>query len=98
MLVYMYYTHPSYRTSIVGKNCVYHIRIFMIPKILAYSEWGADQSTLLHVHRSLIHSKLDYGSVVYGSARTLYLNLLNPVANQLSLMVLSRSFPYTSNQ
>jgi len=29
-LVYMYYTHPSYRTSVVGKNCVYYIRIFTV--------------------------------------------------------------------
>ena len=29
-LVYMYYTHPSYQTSIVGKNCAYYIRIFTV--------------------------------------------------------------------
>jgi len=29
-LVYMYYTHPTYRTSIVGKNCAYYIRIFTV--------------------------------------------------------------------
>jgi len=29
-LVYMYYTHPGYRTSIFGKNCVYYIQIFMV--------------------------------------------------------------------
>jgi len=29
-LVYMYYTHPSYRTSIVGKICAYYIRIFTV--------------------------------------------------------------------
>ena len=27
----MYYTHPSYQTSIVGKNCAYYIRIFTVP-------------------------------------------------------------------
>jgi len=31
-LVYMYNTHPSYRTSIVGKNCAYYIRIFTVTK------------------------------------------------------------------
>jgi len=30
ILVYMYYTHPSYQTSIVGKNCAYYIRIFKV--------------------------------------------------------------------
>jgi len=29
-LVYMFYPHLSYQTSIVGKNCAYYIRIFMI--------------------------------------------------------------------
>ena len=29
-LVYMYYTHPSYQLSIVGKNCAYYIRIFTV--------------------------------------------------------------------
>ena len=27
-LVYMYYTHSCYQTSIFGKNCAYYIRIF----------------------------------------------------------------------
>jgi len=29
-LVYMYYTHPGYQTSIFGKNCAYYIRNFMV--------------------------------------------------------------------
>jgi len=29
-LVYMYYTHTRYRTSIAGKNCAYYIQIFMV--------------------------------------------------------------------
>jgi len=29
-LVYMYYTHTSYRNFIVGKNCAYYIRIFTV--------------------------------------------------------------------
>jgi len=33
-LVYMYYMHPSYRTSIVGKNCVYYIHIFTVLLLL----------------------------------------------------------------
>ena len=38
-------------------------------KVLSNTSWGADRPTLLHLYRSLIRSKLDYGSVVYGSAR-----------------------------
>jgi len=29
-LVYMYNTHPSYQTFIVGKNCAHYIRIFPV--------------------------------------------------------------------
>ena len=35
-LVYMYYTHPSYRTSIVGKNCAYYIPIFTVLILLNF--------------------------------------------------------------
>ena len=30
VLVYMYYTHPGYQTSIFGKNRAYYIRIFTV--------------------------------------------------------------------
>ena len=42
---------------------------------------GADQETLLHLYRSLIRSKLDYGCIVYGSARGSYLRMLDPIQN-----------------
>jgi len=29
-LVYVYYTHPGYQTSICGKNCAYYIQIFTV--------------------------------------------------------------------
>jgi len=45
-------------------------------RVVAHTSWGADQQTLLHLYRSLIRSKLDYGCIVYGSARPSYLNLL----------------------
>ena len=40
-----------------------------IIKVVANQEWGADKSVLLNLYRSLIRSKLDYGCIVYGSAR-----------------------------
>ena len=42
-------------------------------KIVANSKLGADKITLFHLYRSLVRSKLDYGCIVYGSARTSYL-------------------------
>ena len=39
--------------------------------VLSHTSWGADRTTLLHLYRSLIRSKLDYGFIVYGSANML---------------------------
>jgi len=50
-LVYMYYTHPSYQTSIVGKNCAYYIRILTV-SIMVFS-WH-------HMLWSLCHWFIEY--------------------------------------
>ena len=34
-------------------------------RVIALTEWGADRGTLLKLYRSLIRSKLDYGSFIY---------------------------------
>ena len=47
--------------------------------VLSHTSWGADRFTLLHLYRSLVRSKLDYGSIVYGSARKSYLQILDTV-------------------
>ena len=46
-------------------------------KVLAATEWGADSNVLLQLYRALVRSKLDYGSIVYGSARKSYVKLLD---------------------
>ena len=51
-------------------------------KVLSHTSWGADRSILLHLYRSLIRSKLDYGTIVYGSARKSYLAMLDTVHHQ----------------
>ena len=53
-----------------------------ILKVVGHFDWGADRQTLLALYRSLIRSKLDYGSIVYGSARKSYRTTLDPVHNQ----------------
>ena len=55
--------------------------INLVKKILAHTNWGANHSSVLTIYRSVIRSKLDYGSIVYGSARKSYLSILEPVAN-----------------
>lgn len=51
-------------------------------KVLAHTDWGADRKVLLRLYRSLIRSKLDYGSIVYGSARKSYLQMLDTIHHQ----------------
>ncbi|RUS72307.1 hypothetical protein EGW08_019930 [Elysia chlorotica] len=51
-------------------------------KTLSGTEWGADRESLLYLYRSLIRSKLDYGSVVYGSARPSYIKMLDTIHHQ----------------
>ena len=50
-------------------------------RVVAHTSWGADQQTLLHLYRSLIRSKLDYGCVLYGFACGSYLQMLDPIQN-----------------
>ena len=51
-------------------------------RVVANMEWGGDREVLLRLYRSLVRSKLDYGSIVYGAARKSYLVKLDPIANQ----------------
>ena len=51
-------------------------------KVLSHTSWGADQTTLLKLYLSLVRSKLDYGCIIYGSARKSYLQMLDPIHNQ----------------
>ena len=53
-----------------------------ILKVLSHSDWGGDRTVLLNLYRSLIRSKLDYGSIVYGSARKSYLKSLDTIYHQ----------------
>ena len=53
-----------------------------ILRVVAHTDWGADKKTLLLLYRALIRSKLDYGCVVYGSARESYLKVLNSIHHQ----------------
>ena len=51
-------------------------------QVLSSSDWGGDRIVLLNPYRSLIRSKLDYGSLVYGSARKSYLKSLDTIHHQ----------------
>ena len=53
-----------------------------ILKTVSNQEWGGDRKSLLHLYRTIIRSRLDYGSIIYGSARKSYLKLLDPIHHQ----------------
>lgn len=52
-----------------------------ILKVLSRKRWGSDRKCILHIYRSLVRSKIEYGCVVYGSARQSYLRRLDAVHN-----------------
>ena len=58
------------------------LKALNILKVIGNSEWGADRKFMLRLYRSLVRSKLDYGCIVYGSARKSYLQMLDHVHNQ----------------
>ena len=51
-------------------------------KVLSNTTWGADKKVLFRLYRALIRSKLDYGCIVYGSARPSYIKRLDTIHNQ----------------
>ena len=50
-------------------------------KCLSANSWGADRTTMMRVYRAIIRSKLDYGCIIYGSAKENVLNKLDSVHN-----------------
>ncbi|WP_435336452.1 hypothetical protein, partial [Klebsiella pneumoniae] len=44
------------------------IKAMRLLRVLSHTSWGADRKTLLFLYKSLILSKLDYGSEIYSSA------------------------------
>ena len=65
-------------------------------KLLSHTDWGGDKKTLLNLYRSLVRSKLDYGCIIYGSARKSYLKKLDLHYLSSGSSVSFRSFPYVT--
>lgn len=62
----------------VRNECNKRINIL---KTLASKNWGADQEIIIKTYNALIQSKIDYGCIVYSSARNRRLQTLSPVQN-----------------
>ena len=50
--------------------------------VLSNTNWGADRNNLLRLYHSFVRTKLDYGSIVYGSTCKSYIGMLDTVHNQ----------------
>ncbi|GFU76839.1 putative RNA-directed DNA polymerase from transposon X-element [Trichonephila clavipes] len=74
-------------------------RSLNILKVLSNTLWGADRISLLRVYQALILSRLDYGCVVYGSARASVLQTIGHNTSFCPEILLSGAFrtsPVTS--
>ena len=56
-------------------------KVLHLLKKLSHTKWGSDRSTLLYLHKTLILSKIDYGSHLYASASANLLRRLDPLHN-----------------
>ena len=50
-------------------------------RVVAHLKWGGDRDTLLMLYRTIVRSKLDYGSIVYGTAPNTNLRQLDSIHN-----------------
>ena len=64
-----------------------------ILKVISSTDWGTEKDVLLNLYRAIVRSKLDYGSLVYGSARKSYLQTLDAVHHQGLRLCLGASEP-----
>ena len=57
-------------------------------RVVAHTDLGTDRKVLFNLYRTIIRSKLDYDSIIYGSARKSYLEMLDPIHQQGLRLVL----------
>jgi len=53
-----------------------------IIKTLSNLSWGSDQNSFILIYKSLILSLMNYGSVIYDTAKAKTLSSLDPIHNQ----------------
>ena len=51
-------------------------KALQLSRVISSKDWGGDRTTLLRIY---IRSELDYGCMVYASARRSYLAVLDPI-------------------
>jgi len=53
-----------------------------IIKTLSHHSWGSDKNSLISIYKAIILAKMEYGAVIYNTAKNKILNILNPIHNQ----------------
>ncbi|GBO06984.1 putative RNA-directed DNA polymerase from transposon BS [Araneus ventricosus] len=66
-------------------------RSLNILKVLSRTSWGADRTSLLRIYLAVILSRIDYGCMVYGSARPTVLRRLDTIHHS-ALRICSGAF------
>ncbi|GFO41939.1 RNA-directed DNA polymerase from mobile element jockey [Plakobranchus ocellatus] len=69
----------SSHVKYLKKKCLKALNLL---RVVGHTDWGADRATLLKLYRTLFRSKLDYDSVIYGSAKKHVLRALDPIHHQ----------------
>ncbi|GFN88474.1 RNA-directed DNA polymerase from mobile element jockey [Plakobranchus ocellatus] len=69
----------SSHVKYLKKKCLKALNLL---RVMGHTDWGADRATLLKLYRTLVRSKLDYGSVIYGSEKKRVLRALDPIHHQ----------------
>ncbi|GFO05450.1 RNA-directed DNA polymerase from mobile element jockey [Plakobranchus ocellatus] len=69
----------SSHVKYLKKKCLKALNLL---RVVGLTDWAADRAILLKLYRTLVWSKLDYGSVVYGSAKKHVLRALDPIHHQ----------------
>ena len=65
---------------------------------LVAEEWEANQEIIMHLHRALIRSRIDYGAEVYSTTAKAQLNQVESIANEAMRIALGafRNSPVAS--
>ncbi|XP_055953302.1 uncharacterized protein LOC129989022 [Argiope bruennichi] len=66
-------------------------RTLNILKVLSRTSWGADRASLIRIYEAVILSRIDYGCMVYGSARPSVLRRLDTIHHS-ALRICSGAF------
>ncbi|GFO50066.1 retrovirus-related pol polyprotein from type-1 retrotransposable element r1 [Plakobranchus ocellatus] len=69
----------SSHVKYLKKKCLKALNLL---RVVDHTDWGADRAILLRLYRTLVRSKLDYGSVIYGSANKHVLRALDRIHHQ----------------